>query len=83
MHPRWIKQHLRINAFYATSANAVKIQVCVAISVCVPVAIVKKRLGLSQSLYTIFQLLSLTLFERTPIHQALAQMPGTRAEGEN
>jgi IS4 transposase len=62
---KWIKQHLRIKAFYGTSANAVKTQVWVAISVYVLVAIVKKRLGLPQSLYTILQVLSVTLFENT------------------
>jgi IS4 transposase len=79
---KWIKQHLRIKAFYGTSANAVKTQVWVAISVYVLVAIVKKRLGLPQSLYTILQVLSVTLFENAPIDQALAQMPDTIAEGE-
>jgi transposase len=79
---KWIKQHLRIKAFYGTSANAVKIQVWVAISVYVLVAIVKKRLGLSQSLYTILQVLSVTLFEQVPIYQALALMPDTTSDGE-
>lgn len=78
----WIKQHLRIKAFYGTSVNAVKTQVWVALSVYVLVAILKKRLELPQSLYTILQVLSLTLFEKTPIHQALAQMPDTIPEGE-
>jgi transposase len=79
---KWIKQHLRIKAFYGTSANAVKIQVWVAISVYVLVAIVKKRLGLSQSLYTILQVLSVTLFEKVPIYQALALLPDTTSDGE-
>jgi hypothetical protein len=79
---KWIKQHLRIKAFYGTSANAVKTQVWIAISVYVLVAIVKKRLGLLQSLYTILQVLSVTLFEKIPIYQALAQLPDTGAEGE-
>ena len=79
---KWIKQHLRIKAFYGTSVNAVKTQVWVALSVYVLVAILKKRLELPQSLYTILQVLSLTLFEKTPIHQALAQMPDTIPEGE-
>ena len=70
---KWIKQHLRIKAFYGTSENAVRIQVWVAISVYVLVAIVKKRLRLSASLYTILQILSLSLFEKTPILQALSQ----------
>ena len=64
---RWIKQHLRIKAFYGTSENAVKTQVWVALSVYVLVAIVKKRLGLDLSLYKILQILSITIFEKTPI----------------
>jgi transposase len=64
---RWIKQHLRITAFYGTSENAVKTQVWVALSVYVLVAIVKKRLGLDLSLYKILQILSITIFEKTPI----------------
>jgi hypothetical protein len=69
---KWIKQHLRIKAFYGTSANAVKTQIWTAISIYVLVAIIKKRLNLDQSLYTILQILSVTLFEKTPILQALA-----------
>ena len=79
---KWIKQHLRIQAFYGTSVTAVKTQVWIAISVYVLVAIVKKRLGLPQSLYTILQVLSVTLFEKTPIYQALAQLPDLTPEGE-
>jgi transposase len=79
---KWIKQHLRIKAFYGTSANAVKTQVWVAISVYVLVAILKKRLGLPQSLYTILQVLSVTLFETAPIHQALALLLDPIPEGE-
>lgn len=70
---KWIKQHLRIKAFYGTSENAVKTQVWVAISAYVLVAILKKHLRLSQSPYTILQILSLTLFETMPILQAFAQ----------
>ena len=69
---KWIKQHLRIKAFFGTSENAVKSQVWIAISVYVLVAIIKKRLGLNLSLYTILQILSLSLFEKMPILQALA-----------
>ena len=69
---KWIKQHLRIKRFYGTSENAVKTQIWIAISVYVLVAIVKKRLDLEASLYTLLQILSLTLFEKMPIHQALA-----------
>jgi hypothetical protein len=68
---KWIKQHLRIKAFYGTSENAVKTQIWIAVSVYVLVAIVRKRLGLEASLYQILQVLSLTLFEKTPILQAL------------
>lgn len=68
---KWIKQHLRIKAFYGTSQNAVKTQVWIAISVYVLVAIVKKRLNLNLSLYTILQILSVSLFEKTPLLQAL------------
>src|SRR6266567_3040767 len=68
---KWIKQHLRIKAFYGTSENAVKTQIWVAVSVYVLLAIVRKRLGLEASLYQILQILSVTLFEKTPILQAL------------
>jgi hypothetical protein len=68
---KWIKQHLRIKAFYGTSENAVKTQIWIAVSVYVLVAIVRKRLDLETSLYQILQILSLTLFEKTPILQAL------------
>jgi len=68
---RWIKQHLRIKAFYGTTENAVKIQIWIAVSVYVLVAIVRKRLGLQATLYQILQVLSITLFEKTPILQAL------------
>jgi hypothetical protein len=67
---KWIKQHLRIKAFYGTSENAVKTQIWVAVSVYVLVAIVRKRLALEASLYQILQILSVTLFEKTPILQA-------------
>ena len=68
---KWVKQHLRIKAFYGTSENAVKIQIWIAVSVYVLVAIVRKRLVLEASLYQILQILSVTLFEKTPILQAL------------
>jgi transposase len=68
---KWIKQHLRIKAFYGTSQNAVKTQVWIAISVYVLVAIVKKELKLDRSLYEILQILSVTLFEKIPIFEAL------------
>ncbi|MES2356646.1 MAG: IS4 family transposase [Pseudomonadota bacterium] len=67
---KWIKQHLRIKKFYGTSENAVKSQIWIAVSVYVLVAIVKKRLNLDASLYTLLQILSVTLFERMPLQQA-------------
>jgi hypothetical protein len=71
---KWIKQHLRIKAFYCTSENAVKTQIWIAISVYVLVAIVKKRLHLDRSLYTILQILSITLFEKSPLLQMLSNI---------
>jgi len=68
---KWIKQHLRMKAFFGTSDNAVKTQIWIAISVYVLVAIVKKERGVQRSLYEILQVLSLTLFEKTPLFQAL------------
>jgi len=70
---KWIKQHLRIKAFYGTSENAVKTQIWIAVSVYVLVAIVRKRLELDASLYQILQIFSLTLFEKTPILQVLQE----------
>ena len=69
---KWIKQHLRIKSFYGTSENAVKTQIWIALSIYVLVAIVKKRLKLDIPLYTILQILSVTLFEKTPILQVLS-----------
>jgi hypothetical protein len=71
---RWIKQHLRIKAFYGTTENAVKTQIWIAISVYVLVAIVKRQLKLSLSLYTTLQVLSVTLFEKIPLLQAFAEV---------
>ena len=70
---KWIKQHLRIKNFYGTSENAVKTQVWIAISTYVLVAIMKKRLKIDLSLYTILQILSISLFEKKPIYQALME----------
>jgi len=70
---KWIKEHLRIKAFYGTSENAVKTQIWIAVAVYVLVAIVKKRMQISLSLYTILQVLSLTLFEKMPLYQAFTQ----------
>jgi hypothetical protein len=69
----WIKQHLRIKQFFGTSENAVKTQIWIAVSVYVLVAIIKKRLTLDASLYTLLQILSVTLFEKIPIDQVLAR----------
>ncbi len=81
---RWIKQHLRIKRFYGISANAVKTQVWIAISIYLLIAIVRKRLGLDLSLYKILQILSVTVFEKSPILQAFSDMqryfPGLHAD---
>ena len=69
---KWIKQHLRIKAFFGTSPNAVKTQVWIAVSIYALVAIVKKELGLRHSLYTILQILSVTMFEKEPLYHVLA-----------
>ena len=71
---KWIKQHLRIKAFYGTSENAVKTQIWIALSVYVLVAIVRKRLSLDVSLYKLLQILSVTLFEKTPISTAVSDV---------
>ena len=71
---KWIKQHLRIKAFYGTTQNALKTQIWIAISVYVLVAIVKKRLSLTGSLYRILQILSVSIFEKTPLLQALSDI---------
>jgi hypothetical protein len=70
---KWLKQHLRIKAFYGTSANAVRLQIWSAITVYLLVALLKKRLHLQANLYTVLQILSLTLFEKVPISKAFAQ----------
>ena len=77
---RWIKQHLRLKAFYGTSENAVKTQIWTAISVYVLVAILKKQLGLDFRLYTILQILNLTLFEKIPISQIFTNVPSELLE---
>ena len=80
---KWIKQHLRIKAFFGTNENAVKTQIWIAISVYVLVAIVKKRLGVDASLYTILQILSLALFEKAPLHQLLSDRALQTLDDEN
>ncbi|MDE0302447.1 MAG: transposase, partial [Gammaproteobacteria bacterium] len=77
---KWIKQHLRIKSFFGTTENAVKTQIWIAISVYVLVAIIRKRLGIEAELYTILQVLSLTLLEKTPLLQLLTNPP--RLNGE-
>jgi Domain of unknown function (DUF4372)/Transposase DDE domain len=80
---KWIKQHLRIKAFYGTSENAVKTQIWIAVSVYVLVAIVRKRLGLEASLYQTLQILSVTLFEKAPILCALQALDADANFAEN
>lgn len=77
---KWIKQHLRIKAFFGTSENAVKTQIWIAISVYVLVAIVRKRLGIEVSLYTMLQILSVSLFEKVDITQALTSARSRNAD---
>ena len=79
---KWIKQHLRIKAFYGRSPNAVKTQLWIAISVYVLVAIVKKRLGLELDLYTLLQILIVCLFEKVPLQQPLAGSAYTSDSGD-
>lgn len=78
---KWIKQHLRIKAFYGTSENAVKTQIWTAISTYVLVAILKKRLGIEHSLYTILQILSVTVFEKMPVAEAFSAAADTLKDG--
>jgi hypothetical protein len=80
---RWIKQHLRIKAFYGTSENALKTQIWIAFSLYVLVAIIKKRLNLHGSLYRILQILSVNVFEKTPILEALSDADDQNASEES
>ena len=80
---KWIKQHLRIKTFFGTSENALKSQIWIAISIYVLVAIIKKELKLKQSLYTILQILSVSIFEKTPIFQALTETNVINENTEN
>jgi hypothetical protein len=77
---KWIKQHLRIKRFFGTSENAVKTQLWIAVATYVLVAIVKKQLQLPASLHTLLQILSLTMFEKMPLQQALANLADTSAQ---
>ena len=80
---KWIKQHLRIKAFFGTSENAVKTQIWIAIGIYVLVAIVKKRLKSELSLYTILQILSLTLFEKTHLDQLISSSSNKTLESSS
>jgi Domain of unknown function (DUF4372)/Transposase DDE domain len=80
---KWIKQHLRIKQFYGTSENAVKTQIWIAVSVYVLVAIVKKRLSISASLYEMLQILSLTMFEKTPLNELLSTITQDRVDHDS
>ena len=80
---KWIKQHLRIKAFFGTSENAVRTQIWIAISVYVLVAIVKKRLHIDASLYTMLQALSLALFEKSTINQIVENIADEPCESVN
>ena len=80
---KWIKQHLRIKAFFGRSENAVQTQIWIAVAVYVLVAIVKKRLNASASLYTILQILSLTLFDKQPLDQLLAEIESQARDRRN
>ena len=79
---KWVKQHLRIKQFYGTSENAVKTQIWIAVSVYVLVAIVKKRLNISASLYEMLQILSLTMYEQTPLNSLLSTINRVRDDGD-
>ena len=79
---KWIKQHLRIKQFYGTSENAVKTQIWIAVSVYVLVAIVKKRLNISASLYEMLQILSLTMFEKTSLNTLPATVGATQNDDD-
>ena len=80
---KWIKQHLRIKAFYGTTENAVKTQIWIAISIYVLIAIVRKQLKIERNLYTILQILSVTIFQKTPILQALSDIEGQIEAGDS
>jgi len=79
---RWIKQNLRIKTFYGTSENAVKTQIWIAITIYVLAAIVKKRMALEIPLYTFLQILSVTVFEKTPLNQLVTDS-ATQIDLEN
>ena len=80
---KWIKQHLRIKAFYGTSENAVKTQIWIVVGIYVLVAIVRKRLGLDASLYQILQIVSVTLFEKMPLLQVFQKALSQEKQVDN
>lgn len=80
---KWIKQHLRVKAFYGTTKNAVYTQIWIAVSIYLLVAIMKKKLNLKQSLYTILQILSISLFEKMPINQAFEDIELQNVKNDN
>lgn len=80
---KWIKQHLRIKAFFGTSENAVRTQIWIAVSVYVLVAVVKKRLNLEHSLHTMLQILSLSTFEKTPIFQLFCDLDTSEEDSDS
>lgn len=80
---KWIKQHLRIKVFWGESENAVKTQLWIALATYLTVAIVKKRLKVKQSLYEILQILSVSLFEKTPVKQILSERQFQISKNEN
>ena len=80
---KWIKQHLRIKSFFGVTENAVKSQIWIAISVYVLIAIIKKRLKLELKLYTILQILSLSLFEKVPLDQLLMDFENKNENDDN
>jgi IS4 transposase len=80
---KWVKQNLRIKTFYGTSENAVKVQIWTAVSAYLLVAIMKKRLNIKASLYTILQVLSVTIFEKMPLLQAVEETEYITDKGAN
>jgi IS4 transposase len=80
---KWLKQHLHIKAFFGTSANAVKTQIWIAVSIYVLIAIIKKELRLQHSLAEILQILSIALFEQVPLQQVLTEIPTKNENSQN
>ena len=80
---KWIKQHLRIKKFYGTSLNAVCTQIWIAVSICLLVAIIKKRMKLEQELYTILQIFSISFFEKAPLNQLFTRNDYRNIDSDN